>query len=400
MIKILRMKRIFKYLFLLCVLFASNCKEPYEPPILTYGDSYLVVEGLINLNDVSTIKLSRTTPLKDTTKLFPEKNAELFIEDDLSKIYPFIEQGAGIYAMKEIGLSADKKYRLRINAEQKTYLSDFLEAKITPAIDSVNFKIQNTGVQFYANTHDSRNKTIFYRWEYDETWEYRAVHQSKIEYINGKFEYRDPLNSLWRCWKTGQSKNIIIGTSSTLTDDLILDNPIVFISAMSGKANHGYSFLLKQYALTKEAYVYWQTLKKNTEGIGTTFDPQPSIPRGNIHCVTNPEEPVIGYISASSVTTKRFYFDNRNLPFANPTYLAVNNLSAEHCEVSSIFLSPQNTFEARAEGLFKFGSNIPLDPIFGRGGVGLISYSYAAPDCVDCRLKGGTTVRPSFWPLP
>jgi hypothetical protein len=68
-----------------------------------------------------------------------------------------------------------------------------------------------------------------------------------------------------------------------------------------------YTINVTQYALTKEAYEYWDNLKKNTEKIGSIFDPQPFADFGNIHCISDPDEPVIGFISACSTSQKRLY---------------------------------------------------------------------------------------------
>src|SRR4029077_18302881 len=74
-----------------------------------------------------------------------------------------------------------------------------------------------------------------------------------------------------------------------------------------------YSINLRQYPLDLEAYQYWLTVQKNSQSLGGLFDLQPSQLRGNIHSVTNPTDPVLGYVSASSVTEKRIYIDNHFL---------------------------------------------------------------------------------------
>ena len=46
------------------------------------------------------------------------------------------------------------------------------------------------------------------------------------------------------------------------------------------------------YALTRDQFNYWANLKKTTEYLGTIFDAQPSQLNNNIHCLSNPSEPV------------------------------------------------------------------------------------------------------------
>ncbi len=373
-----------------------TCKQPYDPPAVANAPSYLVVEGFINLNAQTTILLSRTIQLKDTNTLSRESGAIVIIEDEQNGSFMLSESAPGNYILPPSNLSAGKKYRLRIKTGSSSeYLSEFVEALQTPEIDSINFKVQNNGVQFYANTHDDQNKVKYYRWEYDETWLYTALHNSIIRYENSAFEFRPANLSIFTCWKSGSSNSIILGSSTNLASDVITDNPVSFVSAQSGKVSFGYSILVKQYALSKEGFEYWQLLKKNTEQLGTVFDPQPSIASGNIRCLTDPAEPVIGYISASTTTSRRQYFDNRDFPMDAPSYIPPPSLDA--CAIQEILISPAATFQGRADQTFTSGKYIPVSPISVPGS-GIIGYTYSLKGCVDCREKGGTSVKPSYWP--
>lgn len=385
-----------KYLFsILVCLLLLHCKEAYQPPAIANAPNYLVVEGFINTNETSYIYLSRTVNLKDTINFSPESNASLYLEDEQSSSLSFVDQGNGRYTLNPFGLKVNKKYQLRIKTSTKEYLSDFVEAQNSPKIDSINYKIQNKGVQFFANTNDPTNLTKYYRWDFEETWLYKSLYDSKIEYKNSELVFRDINNSIYRCWRTEKSKNIIVGSSANLSTAVLVDNPINFVSAASGKISFGYSILVRQYALSKEAFDYWQNLKKNTEQLGSIFDPQPSIASGNIHCVNNPLEPVIGYLSASNVSSLRKYFDNRSLPFDAPSYLGPPNRS--DCDTLKVMISPEATFASRTALIFTSGNFFPTEPI-AIPGIGIIGYTYSSKDCVDCRLKGGTSIKPSFWP--
>ncbi len=142
--------------------------------------------------------------------------------------------------------------------------------------------------------------------------------------------------------------------------------------------------LVKQYALSREAFEYWQILKKNTESTGTIFDPQPSQLQGNIRCLSNPQEPVIGFVIASTVEQKRTFIAGRDLSyrFINPGY--------EYCELDTIPNSPNLIIEKFQDGTFV--------PVLSLGGpLGITDYTYSYKNCVDCREKGGINIRPDFW---
>ncbi len=68
-------KQLLPYLLIgLLTIVSVNCKQPYIPPANTVSVHYLVVEGVINTsNDSTIIKLSRTVTLSGKTVLNPEK---------------------------------------------------------------------------------------------------------------------------------------------------------------------------------------------------------------------------------------------------------------------------------------------------------------------------------------
>jgi hypothetical protein len=58
-----------------------SCREEYLPPVLTSGNNFLVVEGILNGGTDSTIiRLSRTRNLSDTTFDIPELDAGVLVE--------------------------------------------------------------------------------------------------------------------------------------------------------------------------------------------------------------------------------------------------------------------------------------------------------------------------------
>jgi len=66
-----------------------------------------------------------------------------------------------------------------------------------------------------------------------------------------------------------------------------------------------YSIEVTQYALTPEAFTYWELLKKNTEQLGSIFDASPSSSLTNIAAI-NSKDLVIGYVSVSTTTKKEY----------------------------------------------------------------------------------------------
>jgi hypothetical protein len=168
-------------------------------------------------------------------------------------------------------------------------------------------------------------------------------------------------------------------SSAKLTNDIISEAQLTTVLNGSEKMSVLYSIFVTQYPLTKDAYEYWEQLKKNTEKLGTIFDPQPSANKTNIHCLTDPTEMVIGYISASNVVTKRRFIYNQDvLPW---------NYGTGCVEA----LVPNDSFE------YYFGSQFYIPTTPGNGVPPNTGFYGSVPPCVDCTIKG-TNVKPSFWP--
>ncbi|HEX8377054.1 MAG TPA: DUF4249 family protein [Pedobacter sp.] len=68
---------------------------------------------------------------------------------------------------------------------------------------------------------------------------------------------------------------------------------------------------VKQYGITKEGFNFLAKMKENTEQVGGIFDPQPTELKGNIFCMTNPCEKVIGFMHAGRISEKRIFIKLR-----------------------------------------------------------------------------------------
>ncbi len=362
------------------LLLFSKCKDPYDPPVLASNTKYLVVEGYINGNGLTSIKLSRTRNITsgDTADRINELNANVVIEDQNNITYPLTEEGNGIYTAN-IFLDPANQYRLHIRTSaNKEYKSDFVPYKQSPPIDSIGWKFKNNDVQVYANTHDAQNKTKYYRWSYSETWEYHAAFYSYLQYDESSNSLVSRTDQIYACWPSENSTNISLASSAKLNMDVIHEAPLVLIPFHDKRISVLYSIFVTQYALDSIAYNYWQAIKSNTENVGSIFDPQPNQTKGNIHCVSDSSETVIGYIGAGSTVDKRFFIDRSSMP---------NNwnLPSECTTIS--------THADSLEYYFHVAGYIPIEEILPPG-----TYTGSTFTCVDCRASGGPNVKPGFWP--
>jgi hypothetical protein len=376
------------YLFILftcfAILFFASCKRDFAPPELQVDYNYLVVDGVItnSVDSPTNITVSRTRKLTDTVLNSPEHNAIVTIEGSNGENFQLNEPTPGNYTIAHLALNTSSTYRLKINTSSGgQYQSDFVEVKQTPPIDSLNYE-QPGDLTIYVNTHDPLNNTRYYRWDYTETALYRAEGQSEIGVDNGLMYFRDSTNQIYNCWHITNSTDILVGSTAALAEDVVNRFPVITIPQNSEKVGLRYSILVKEYAVTQQAYQYYQILKTNTEQQGSIFNVQPSQLKGNIVSVNNPGEPVIGYITASNVQQKRMFlrYDQlNNWRRLNPTGL---------CDVIQLPTNPNNYL------IYTYPDPAYVPWYFTAMGTILV---ISKKNCVDCREQGGTNIKPSYW---
>jgi hypothetical protein len=368
-----------------------SCREAYTPPIITANSNYLVVDGIINSGntDSTVIKLSRTVKLSGTIGTKAETKAKIMVESSANTTtYILKETVAGTYISNgHLNLDKTAKYRLRITtSDSKAYLSDFEPVKEAPPIDTLVYTIPASGVQVNLSTHDPNNNTRYYRWEYTETWIFHTEFSSSFIYDAKRDTIvdRPPAQQVWQCWASSNSTDIVLGSTQKLTQDVMSNVPITFVAGSSEKLRIRYSIQVKQYALTADAFAFWQILKTNTEQLGSIFDAQPSQIKGNIHNINDNTEPVFGFISVGTTQQKRIFVDRAEEPY---TFGGDDPYATCTVQNSQTDVGP-NDYAG------KFGSMAYLP--LGTALNSTVIYVGGSRECTDCTLRG-TNTRPAFW---
>jgi hypothetical protein len=363
------------------LLMAMACKQEYPLPKETQNLNLLVVEGLLNSGTGPTvIRLSRTFDPTRVGVVIPELRAQVTVEGENNTTFPLTGNTRGEYINNQLNLNSNVKYRLRIKTTGgKEYLSDYVPVQIAPSIDSVHWKRTDEGIQLLVSTHDPQNKTWYYRWEYDETWEIHSNFISNYRWQDPQVVNRQDPFAIYFCWVSDISRRIFVNSSAKLSQDVISSQQLNLIPLAAERISVRYSILVTQYALTQDAYKFWEIMKKNTEQVGTLFDPQPSQLLSNIHSVNDPTEPVIGFVSAGAVSQKRLFIRRNEV---EPWRYRLE------CEERNIPLDSLRFF-------FSNDQWIPLQEWYGPSGR-LSGYASGRRICVDCTVRG-TNVKPAFW---
>ena len=373
-----------KLKYLLCLILCS-CINEYTPKSIDQMTDILVVEGIITDNETY-ITLSRSEYIinTDTDKPMHPKyvnNALVFVQCDDGTQMEAEFQYSGRYFIKTCKLKFDRKYRLKIEIEEEDcdgdnlpcplktyeYRSEFSYPIATSEIDSVFWMKRNIGepvtihVSTQSSIDNSGNVVLYYHWSFLENWEVTPL-LPNTKYPN-------------ICWNEYKNDEILVGSATKTTSGNLIDN-IREIEPSSNRLSELYRIIVKQNAITKQAYEYFSNIKKISKQTGTIFSPIPIGLTGNIVCLTDPNKQVIGFMDVSTTTTKQLYI-SRDDNLYEPIF-------REDCQPFTM-----------GELQLKYpGDMIPPIP-YGYEVYTILPELYARTVCLECY---GTQQKPDDWP--
>jgi len=379
------MGKLYICIILPAILIISGCITSFVPET-DEDPELLVVEAMItDQHEAFSIRLSRSMPLGQrvlpTTRLRPVSGYTVFISDDQDNYYWVRESSVkGTYVTDPASFRAvvGRVYTLRINpsftSDTDIYSYQSLPMKMNPVppidslyygkvliTDKTQYSSAQEGCNVYLDTGDPSGECNFFRWDYSETWKFQLP-------------YSVPNNT---CWISSNSDNIIIKSTSVLSEARVSNFPVKFISNETDRLKVRYSILVNQYSLNEDEFSFWEKLQNISEEVGGLYDITPGTIPGNIFCIEDPSRQVLGYFSVSAKTSSRLFIDDY--------FRGVINLYSD-CVSDTIF--------GRAE----------IPDLNTRVWI-LEDQMYAMPPfrvitekkfCADCSVRG-TTTKPDFW---
>lgn len=373
-----------KLIFIFFLLTA--CVDPFSMKSIGYTKA-IVVEGHIsNINRPQQIRLSHTSELNDRT-FIAESGAVVQVANGSGEKIQFNEVNPGIYESPSFAGVVGEAYTLSITTSKgRKYKSQQVVLKDVPPIGRIYAEFVTTpqrGIKISIDTEDPLNKTHYYRWDYVETYEIITPYESNYIVLPGANEGTWRYDRVDQCWATDTLREVMIKSTKTQDQDKVIAFPIRFIPEESYIFRVKYSMFIQQYALSEDAYNYWETVRIFNETQGTLSDVQPGTITSNIIGVTDPKETVLGYFDASAVSEQRVFFDYKDFKAAGyerPGY------RTDCYEITPIFVSVLQI----AKFMLTNSSDYAIwDTIGGQ-------FELFPIACCDCSNLG-TTVKPSFW---
>ncbi|MCG2430448.1 DUF4249 domain-containing protein [Aequorivita xiaoshiensis] len=381
------------------------CTEPYEIETVDF-ESVLVVESTITDEfKLQTVKLSKTTTLENPEILY-ENNATVVVNTSTGSTFDFIWDDIKKHYISEIPFRAEPNvtYTLSIITQDgKRYSSS--EVVLPPSVEMtevytervVNTAEHKDGAHVLVNTEDPTGSAKYFRYEYEETYKIVAPNPSPYyaEIVNydftlGTYEViltpREPEEI---CYTTEYSTGIIQTSTTELNDNSVNRFPVKYLSKNDAKMQTRYSILVKQYVQSVDAFTFYKVIKELGSIESLLSQSQPGYVAGNITSENNPNTKVIGFFEASSMTSKRIYFNYEDVGLEKPPYFV-------DCEVLTLDYNDATVLDDdpnERETLYQLITYNDYQVLSVNTS---LIYQVVQPECSVCTYFS-SNVRPDFW---
>jgi len=382
------------------------CIEPFEPEVKAYEET-LVVDGLLTDSDQpAVVSLSRSFAF-DEESAQAVFGASVQIEEEGGTTIELMERDSGQY-ISDPGLfrgQAGKRYRLLLRLrDQSRYESDWELLKPGPPVGEISWIEEERipddpngfpikGLKFMVTSEDKEGNTQFYRWTWEETYEYV---NPKPPFIEVEFPGDDPDSAQFRaipqeefagfrCYRSLASSRILISDTEGLSRDRVDDFPIHFVDLSTPRLYTRYSLLVRQFALSRDYFRFLEKIEQINQSNGSLFDPIPDEVLGNVRSVDG-NQPVLGYFGVAGQTSKRIFVNREDLPMgftAPPGPL---------CQEDTVQLGDFEKLHLLLQRPDQVFHNYELNFI----GIP-IGYLLTSRPCSFCEDNGATNVVPDYW---
>lgn len=384
-----------KHMVILVLLIMSTaCVERFYPGEDDLKTGRLVINAhLTNQPGIQIIEISRSVGLSNSS-LDPVSGSWAVLLRDDGELREFRENRPGYYEadLDESFLQTGMSYMIQIStSDGNHYESSLDKLRPVPSIDSIYYQVEHSsyssesdtigGIRFYIDFTYDDAAYEYLRWDLTETYEF---HNPDMEgfFLNDNLRVVPlPDTSNYKtCYISNELSSIHSMGTSYLDFGIYIKKPFDFVQniQMEQKLHHKYSLLVKQYSLGKEAFHYWNELKKTSQEQGWLFDKQPALLKSNIRNVNQEDEIVLGYFSMAGMVEKRaFAIEPEGL-----------DLSAYRWYCFPISRGPGGP--VTREDIPKYYAMALLDR--------KASFAEVNKHCVDCRAyRNSSHIKPDFW---
>lgn len=311
-----------KQLIIIFLAFLTACIKPYDFDPQSF-DRVLVVDGHISDEPgPHTVTINYTYPLDKVLDEFVN-DATVWLEvGDGSRVELTVtENGTYKTPAAFVGVP-NQTYQLFIVLENGEEFRSEPEVLLkAPGVERIYGRYASLpnsagdknvgGIQFFVDSEEN-TEVKYFRYEYEEAYKIQTPYPALYDVApDSSLIPFDTMIGV--CYAERFSNELIYGTTNGTSANRMIEFPVQFVGEDEQVLRSRYSILVKQYAISESAYLFYKRLNENNESGGSLFDQQAGSVVGNIFSVSEPNKVIVGYFEASGVSTKREFFSRQDL---------------------------------------------------------------------------------------
>ena len=293
---------------LLLLITIGSCIDPVDLSLQEGAlQQRLVVDGMITNEDGPIeVRLKKTADFARDSLLIVE-DAEAFLLDEDGNRSKYTHIGGGVYQLTSASIdrSAGRSFQLEVFWQEKTYRSEAEKMPEAVPIDEVSYKVEVVDPDGYQFGRQPKNFVETYLTttvaDIDEGPYLRWSVFSTFIFI----ENDPPHPLIWprTCYykfkENEQELGLFNGDRFNLEK---IDQQLITRLRLDWTFFQRKVITVNQWSMTKAALQYWEKVDAVSNQQGSIFDTPPAAIQGNMFNVNDPNELVLGFFSAASVT--------------------------------------------------------------------------------------------------
>lgn len=384
-----------KIIALMAMCCAPSCVYPFEVDA-PQTQKRLVIEGNILIGALTEVNLSYMMGLNtpDSEMKNDKPAGKAWVESEDGKRYE-AEEGNGSSSIVIDTRTAPAKGRYRLCVEDlgtsREYVTSWQEVNPPAEIDDLTYVWDENTMTLCLSAHSEEGS--YFRWAYVEDYKFHADRPKDFifDYAENKeVELEESDYSTYWCWSTNSSREVDLVATTDLEDNRLVAHKFHTFSRASMRLQTRYRMTIYLSCISADAYRYLDNLKITSDFTGDLFTPLPSDVNGNITCMEDPNEKVIGYVDVCQISTKEFYLDEN----AYKLYAPGRSQPTSFIPIVEWNKNGINPYPLDLREFWDKGFAPVYEGADGEGNSGVV-WDYKR--CTDCRLSGGVLESPEGW---
>ncbi len=309
--------------------------EQFDLDVPRTSQNYVVEAMLLDDDRYQRVVLSK---INGNGKTEPVIGARVILESDKdSAEIVFNGDGTGRYAPSGmVNLRKGERFRITVYPKEDTRIvseweevpeavsieSGYWEPHTFTLVNDNGVTVRRNGINFLVNTSEFKSADTYLRYVYETT------------HIN-EAPFRSSLCDCLNCYITIESKDFLTIASAMKSEGKSLKDQLITFLPLDRKFSFRLTMLVRQMAITKNAFLFYQAIDQQRSLNGSIFDPPPAIINGNLSYEGNEQVNVYGLFELGRMSEYPITIYKSNIENQFLTYLDVCNAGARARNIES-----------------------------------------------------------------